>query len=175
LEKTTWVRSSWAKRPRGTSSAIDQSNSALMKASLPSFTRPSGSGRQTCVRLDLRAIVRQSGASVRCSLGIKSKGGSSTQQRLLALPILPSQANALSYLLTGVFGTAAPVVATPKTNSEYWSAKIARNKERDKRNTRQLRKKGFKVIRIWECALRKNPLGSLKRIQETLGICAESS
>jgi DNA mismatch endonuclease, patch repair protein len=32
----------------------------------------------------------------------------------------------------------------------YWRAKIARNRERDQRNFRHLRRKGWTVIRIWE-------------------------
>ena len=52
----------------------------------------------------------------------------------------------------------------PKTNSEYWIAKIGRNKSRDRRYTRQLRAQGYKVIRIWECVLKKHPDQVLKRI-----------
>ena len=45
----------------------------------------------------------------------------------------------------------------PKTNKEYWTVKIGRNKKRDRRYSRELRKQGFKVIRIWECALKRHP------------------
>jgi DNA mismatch endonuclease (patch repair protein) len=38
----------------------------------------------------------------------------------------------------------------PATNIEYWSNKIANNKERDRRMTKELRSKGWKVIRLWE-------------------------
>lgn len=56
----------------------------------------------------------------------------------------------------------------PKTNSEYWTAKIGRNQKRDKRYTRELRKQGLKVIRIWECSLKKHPERCLQRIQKAL-------
>ena len=46
----------------------------------------------------------------------------------------------------------------PKTNTEYWSKKIERNVERDKRVTNQLRKEGWRVFVIWECQLHKNKL-----------------
>jgi DNA mismatch endonuclease, patch repair protein len=36
------------------------------------------------------------------------------------------------------------------TNAEYWVAKIARNMERDKANTCQLRDNGWEVLRFWE-------------------------
>jgi len=40
----------------------------------------------------------------------------------------------------------------PKTNIKYWGKKLAKNMERDKENMSELRKKGWKVLRIWECA-----------------------
>jgi DNA mismatch endonuclease (patch repair protein) len=41
----------------------------------------------------------------------------------------------------------------PKTNSEYWQAKIKRNKERDENNTNQILSMGWKVITIWDCEI----------------------
>lgn len=38
----------------------------------------------------------------------------------------------------------------PKTNVEYWSQKIARNRKRDKEVNRKLKQDGWKVIRLWE-------------------------
>ena len=43
----------------------------------------------------------------------------------------------------------------PKVNRAYWECKIARNVERDRRVSRALREKGWKVIRIWEDSIRK--------------------
>jgi DNA mismatch endonuclease (patch repair protein) len=37
----------------------------------------------------------------------------------------------------------------PKTNIEYWSKKIARNRRRDKEVNRKLRKDGWKIVRLW--------------------------
>lgn len=37
----------------------------------------------------------------------------------------------------------------PKTNAEYWAAKIARNRERDRRNTLLLQEAGWTVLRFW--------------------------
>lgn len=42
----------------------------------------------------------------------------------------------------------------PKNRSEWWLAKLSRNKERDKLVTRTLRKAGWRVLRVWECDLR---------------------
>ena len=41
----------------------------------------------------------------------------------------------------------------PKTNAEYWRAKIARNVARDARNQEILRQTGWRALVIWECEL----------------------
>jgi DNA mismatch endonuclease (patch repair protein) len=43
----------------------------------------------------------------------------------------------------------------PKNRAEWWLAKLSRNKERDKLVTRTLRKTGWRVVRVWECDLRR--------------------
>jgi DNA mismatch endonuclease, patch repair protein len=42
----------------------------------------------------------------------------------------------------------------PKTRSEFWRAKIKRNKQRDSNVTAQLERMGLEVIRVWEHELR---------------------
>ncbi len=42
----------------------------------------------------------------------------------------------------------------PKSNAEFWSAKITRNQERDKAELRQLAEMGWHSITVWECQLR---------------------
>ena len=54
----------------------------------------------------------------------------------------------------------------PKGNREYWSEKIRRNRLRDGRVNRVLRKEGWRVFRIWEHSL-KNPR-SRERCQANL-------
>lgn len=39
----------------------------------------------------------------------------------------------------------------PKSNASYWTPKIARTRQRDQRNKRKLRAKGWKVLVVWEC------------------------
>ena len=41
----------------------------------------------------------------------------------------------------------------PKTNREFWVAKIRRNKERDKEEQRKLAEMGWHCITVWECEL----------------------
>lgn len=52
----------------------------------------------------------------------------------------------------------------PATRTEFWTGKINSNVERDRRYVRQLRENGWKVLIIWECALR----GKLKLDDEAL-------
>ena len=47
----------------------------------------------------------------------------------------------------------------PRTNIDFWKAKVARNRARDRRSSRRLRAMGYKVLIIWECSLRGNGAG----------------
>jgi DNA mismatch endonuclease (patch repair protein) len=51
-----------------------------------------------------------------------------------------------------------------KSNTGYWMPKIEGNRNRDKANTRQLRKNGWTVVRIWEHELKIGPMKCLKKI-----------
>ena len=42
----------------------------------------------------------------------------------------------------------------PKTNRKFWVEKIRRNKERDRKEQRQLAKMGWHCITVWECELK---------------------
>ena len=50
----------------------------------------------------------------------------------------------------------------PKTNREFWVAKIRRNKERDKEEQKKLAEMGWHCITVWECELK------LSKREETL-------
>jgi DNA mismatch endonuclease, patch repair protein len=52
----------------------------------------------------------------------------------------------------------------PKQNTTFWAEKIARNRTRDRRNTRKLRSEGWSVMRIWEHSLSLAPSGVTKRL-----------
>jgi len=42
----------------------------------------------------------------------------------------------------------------PKTNRDFWVAKISRNKERDREEQRKLATMGWHCITVWECELK---------------------
>lgn len=57
----------------------------------------------------------------------------------------------------------------PKTHTEYWTAKIARNVARDELARKKLQQSGWKSKVVWECALTKNPATILQKLARFLG------
>lgn len=61
----------------------------------------------------------------------------------------------------------------PKSNIDYWTDKILSNKRRDRRVNRELRSRGWKVLRFWQSSLKKECIvvarlrNALSHIQET--------
>ena len=69
----------------------------------------------------------------------------------------------------GCFWHGCPKHATkPANNRAFWKKKLAGNKTRDRLVNRTLRRAGWRVIRIWECALQKRPQSCVQRIQKAL-------
>lgn len=44
-----------------------------------------------------------------------------------------------------------------RANQSYWTAKIAANKARDERTRRAIRRRGWKVVRLWETDIKRDP------------------
>lgn len=57
---------------------------------------------------------------------------------------------------------------TPKTNTDYWTAKIARNIERDKDHRTRLKRLKWRSLILWECEL-KDEDGLRAKIRRFLG------
>jgi DNA mismatch endonuclease (patch repair protein) len=55
-----------------------------------------------------------------------------------------------------------------KTLSKFWVKKIGNNIKRDRKNKRELRNKGWKVIRLWGKEILKNPEKEVKKITKHL-------
>ena len=65
------------------------------------------------------------------------------------------RARRLVVFVDGCFWHGCPRHGTqPQGNAAFWRAKFRRNQERDRRDTRNLRRAGWKVVRLWEHALR---------------------
>jgi DNA mismatch endonuclease (patch repair protein) len=56
----------------------------------------------------------------------------------------------------------------PATNVNFWQVKRQGNVTRDKRNIKELKKLGWKVLVIWECQTKK-PKKTIDRIKKFLG------
>ena len=100
---------------------------------------------------------------------IRGKGNKATEQTLVKLfrahgitgwrrhyPIIgkPDFAfpkHKLAVFVDGCFWHGCPKHATqPKGNRRFWADKLGANKSRDRKVNRELRAKGWKVLRIWE-------------------------
>lgn len=100
--------------------------------------------------------------------------GISGWRRSAPLPGRPDfvfRAAKLAVFVDGCFWHGCPHHGrTPKTRVAFWTAKLARNAQRDGAVTRALRAAGWTVLRIWECALARPRAGrTMARIARALG------
>jgi DNA mismatch endonuclease (patch repair protein) len=56
----------------------------------------------------------------------------------------------------------------PKSNTEFWQTKISGNQERDKKHIARLLEDGWRVIVVWECALRGKTEADRERLFEDI-------
>lgn len=126
---------------------------------------------------------------------VRSTGNKSTEARLLALlrhariagwrrhlPIPGSSDFAwlrrkVLVFVDGCFwhGHQCERNVTPKTNAVAWKKKFQANRARDKRITYTLRRAGWRVVRVWECELKKAPNRALLQIRRSLEYRASDS
>ena len=109
---------------------------------------------------------------------VLSTGNASTEQRLVRLlrahgitgwrrgaplpgkPDFVFRAAKLAVFVDGCFWHGCPRHGhTPRSRIAYWTAKLARNAQRDRAVTRALRASGWTVLRVWECALTRQRSG----------------
>ena len=53
--------------------------------------------------------------------------------------------------------------SVPKSNTDFWIAKVHRNRERDRQEYKTLHDAGWQVIVIWECQLKKSAIEETMR------------
>jgi len=56
----------------------------------------------------------------------------------------------------------------PVNNRAFWKKKLSANKARDRFVNRELRRKKWRVVRIWEHELAKHPNRCIERIKKSL-------
>ena len=121
---------------------------------------------------------------------IRSRGNKNTELRMIALfrahgitgwrrsarvfgkPDFVFRAVKLAVFVDGCFWHGCPRHATiPASNAAFWNAKRTRNAARDREVSRILRQAGWRVLRVWECALtRKRSARTAARIARALGL-----
>jgi DNA mismatch endonuclease (patch repair protein) len=73
----------------------------------------------------------------------------------------------LAVFVDGCFWHGCPRHGTqPQGNRAFWRKKFATNRARDRRVNRALRATGWRVLRIWECTLKKRPFKCVERIRK---------
>ncbi|HTX21262.1 MAG TPA: very short patch repair endonuclease [Candidatus Aquilonibacter sp.] len=77
----------------------------------------------------------------------------------------------LVIFVDGCFWHGCPIHARqPKSNRAFWRRKLLANKKRDRLVNLTLRRAGWRVIRIWECALQKRPQFCVQKILRALRV-----
>ncbi len=60
-------------------------------------------------------------------------------------------------------------------SGEFWDRKIERNRQRDKRVNEELSKLGWRVLRLWDFEVERDPADCVRRVLEELRIGQEPS
>jgi DNA mismatch endonuclease (patch repair protein) len=55
-----------------------------------------------------------------------------------------------------------------KSHANWWKNKIGTNKARDRRKVLALRRRGWRVITIWECRLKKSPDVQVRKVERAI-------
>jgi DNA mismatch endonuclease Vsr len=134
-------------------------------------------------------------ARSRAMAAVRSRGNVTTERRIRALlaqagirgwklhpkrtpgtPDFLFPSELVMVFVDGCFWHGCPKCGhVPKTNSTYWSAKINRNRRRDRLVTRTAQASGYTVVRIWECSLKRDARRAILRIRRALSLSALSS
>lgn len=100
--------------------------------------------RDTKPELALRSALHKAGFRYRCDFRIELHEGR-------VRPDIVFTRRRVAVFVDGCFWHCCPEHgSSPSVNQTYWSPKLARNVERDARNTQLLHQAGWTVLRIWE-------------------------
>lgn len=99
--------------------------------------------------------------------GLKYKLHYGKEKADIALP-----ARKIAIFVDGCFWHQCPKHGhLPKSNKKYWLPKLKKNIKRAKEKDKRLKKKGWKIMHIWEHELKnpKNALMAISKIKKKLG------
>ena len=75
----------------------------------------------------------------------------------------------IAVFVDGCFWHGCPIHGSmPRTNSEFWSSKIKKNKARDQLVDRKLESSGWRVMRFWEHQVTDNVAWVVRKIEKAL-------
>lgn len=114
--------------------------------------------RDTKPEILVRKYLFSKGYRYRLSYKIKGKPDIAFPSRKIAIFI-----NGCFWHLHGCSDS-----SLPKSNKAFWRKKLMNNKKRDAKNKRDLEKKGWKCITVWECDLKKKRDKTLKKLEEKI-------
>jgi DNA mismatch endonuclease (patch repair protein) len=88
---------------------------------------------------------------VGASLGGAGSGGGRRRQRVPGRPDFVFWRERVAVFVDGCFWHGCPRhCRVPEGRREYWEPKIRRNRRRDRAVARELRRRGWAVVRVWE-------------------------
>ena len=100
--------------------------------------------RDTTPELQIRSLLHRAGLRYRVDYRVGTR-------RSAPRPDIAFTRAKVAVFIDGCFWHRCPEHSTmPKTNREFWAAKLQRNVEPDRENDRALDTMGWTVIRIWE-------------------------
>lgn len=129
-------------------------------------TTPQRSKTMAAIRSHGNASTEQRMAHI---LRVYGLSGWRRHQRLPGSPDFIFRAEHVAIFVDGCFWHGCPrCYREPRTNTEFWREKIARNIARDRSAAKRLRVAGWRVLRFWEHSLKKEGVVAA-RVRRALG------
>src|SRR2546426_8941258 len=119
-------------------------------------------------RSEVMAKIRQTNSSPELALRMALKHAKirySTYGILPGTPDIIIKGWRLAVFVHGCFWHGCPHhYRPPHSNAEYWSAKLRKNRARDKAVVKRIRSIGWQTAVVWECQIKRNPRHVVERL-----------
>lgn len=99
------------------------------------------------------------------------------QRKLPGRPDVVLAAYGVAIFVHGCFWHCHPgcrYAKTPSSNRRFWTKKLSGNAERDARNVCKLREAGWRVLVVWECAVRGRDRMQVEHLAERIAVWIRS-
>jgi DNA (cytosine-5)-methyltransferase 1 len=122
-------------------------------------------GKNTSIEMELRRLL--------CGEGLT--GYRLHDSRVPGSPDIVYTKLRLAIFVDGCFWHGcATCYREPKSNNEYWTMKVRRNKERDAAVNQACADAGWRVLRLWEHEIVKSPRTSVAKVRRAIKRCSRS-